>query len=247
MGGTARAENARLFVFERDVEGEDVAVFEAFRHVGVARTVVEDEALDEARVRVGHVLHLHQLDHVQIDRFEAVCRGGGGDPDGEDGVDDGLGEVLGEVFVDLGREARVRDVDQRLVVRVRARFKLDLELVQEGRQGVLGDFDSVCQHARVDALLRVAHRLLQEFADEEDDARRTVSGHFVLSDGGPRNQSGGGVLDLHLGEEGLAVFGHLELACAVDEHLEGAARSEVAPDDVGQPGCARHLMVGGLC
>ena len=38
---------SRLFVLEADVEGEDEGIFDAFGHVRVAGTVVEDEAADE--------------------------------------------------------------------------------------------------------------------------------------------------------------------------------------------------------
>ena len=72
LGG--RVEEARvdlrLLVLERDVEREDEAVLEPLGHVRVPSTVVEHEALDEARVDVGQVLHLHHLDHVQVDRLE---------------------------------------------------------------------------------------------------------------------------------------------------------------------------------
>eukprot|EP01136_Pigoraptor_vietnamica_P029896 Opistho-1_new@88456 len=58
-----------LLVLERNVARENVGVLDALLHVGVARTVVEHEALDELRVDVQLVPHLHNLDHVEVDRL----------------------------------------------------------------------------------------------------------------------------------------------------------------------------------
>jgi hypothetical protein len=63
--------------------------------------VVKHEALDQPRVRVGLVLHLHDFDHMQVDRLELVraCAGrlgkaDGGSADGQHGIDNGGGEGL---------------------------------------------------------------------------------------------------------------------------------------------------------
>lgn len=256
---TAKSEDgegsARLLVLERDVEGEDEAVLEALGHVGVASSVVEHEALDEAGVDVGEVLHLHHLDHVEVDRLERdlaldssgldLPTLGANDvllplpPYGEHGLDTAPREAPGEALVDLGREGREGDLLEDLEVDVPAGVEGDLEVVEEGREGVLGNLDAVCEDARVDALRGVALGLLEELADEEDDGGRSVSGHLVLGDGGTGDESCCGVLgggrsgkgrrwkdgtgahlDLHLGEENLAVLGHFELPSTVNKHLE---------------------------
>ena len=64
-----REYDIRLLVFERDVHGQNKRVLDALGHVRVARAVVHDDAADEPRVNVLHVLHLHDLNHVQVDRF----------------------------------------------------------------------------------------------------------------------------------------------------------------------------------
>lgn len=79
------------------------------------RTVVHDETANELRVGVGLVLHLHDLDHVQIDRVDAARLLGRG-LDGEHGVDNVRGELGRELGVELGAERRVRNVDERCAV-----------------------------------------------------------------------------------------------------------------------------------
>ena len=61
--------NLRLLVLHADVAGEDVAVLERLGHVGVPPAVVHDDALHQLRVGLGSVLHLHDLDHVQVAVF----------------------------------------------------------------------------------------------------------------------------------------------------------------------------------
>jgi hypothetical protein len=72
-----------LLVFQRDVQAHDVAVLKERGHVGVATTVVEHESLDEARLRGHLVLHVHDLDHVEIERNTGLL-------DGLHGVDEHL-------------------------------------------------------------------------------------------------------------------------------------------------------------
>jgi hypothetical protein len=57
---------------------------------------------------------------------------------------------------------------------------------------------------------------LRSFADHQDRGGRTVAGHVVLRGRSARDQGGGGVLDLHLVEEDVAVLGDFYVARAGD-------------------------------
>lgn len=59
------------------------------------------------------------------------------------------------------------------------------------------------------SLASVPLRLLQQLSAEEDGGGRAVSGDVVLGCGGSGDHAGGGMLDLHLVEEDIAVFGEL--------------------------------------
>ena len=76
-----------LLVLHADVARQDVAVLERLGHVGVPAAVVHDDAPHQLRVGLGAVLHLHDLDHVQV----AVLL-----VDGEHGVHADVGQLGGD-------------------------------------------------------------------------------------------------------------------------------------------------------
>ena len=67
--------------------------------------------------------------------------------------------------------------------------------------------------------------LLEKFADKEHDRGGAVADLVVLSDSGTSDHSSSRVLDLHLGEENLAVLGHFDLPRTVHEHFESSTRT----------------------
>lgn len=155
--------------------------------------MIEDESLDEASIDVGKVLHLHKLDHVEVDRLigdlllpldlglllsldRALLPNLVDDADlahGKDRIDETLGEALGEALVQLGSEGGVGDVDEDLVGRVVV-GKRDAERVEEGGEAVLGNLDTVGEDARVDSLGGVSLSLLEELACVATSAEHSV-------------------------------------------------------------------------
>lgn len=162
--------DARLLVLERDVEGEDEAVLEALGHIRMAGSVVQHQSLDEPRVRVGHVLHLHQLDHVQVDGLELalLARNARRLADRKDRIDNRLSERLRKRLVHLGRQAGVGDLDEGLVRGSGGsgggRGEGHFERVEERGEGVFGDFEAVGEDAGVDTFGSVSQGLVQELA-----------------------------------------------------------------------------------
>lgn len=56
-----------LLVLQRYVAREDVRILHPLLHVGVSCAMVQHQPLDQLGVQISLVLHLHDLNHVQID------------------------------------------------------------------------------------------------------------------------------------------------------------------------------------
>lgn len=120
----ARVEEARvdfsLLVLQADVHGQDVAVLEALRHIGMASTMVESKTLDELGISSKAVLHLHDFHHVQIGLGRCLVNS-------QNGVDNIGSELRSERSVELCRQGRLGDVEEKLAVHVLG----ELESVEE--------------------------------------------------------------------------------------------------------------------
>lgn len=116
------------------------------------------------------MLHLHNLNHVQIGF-------GGGLVNGKNGIDNIGGQALGQASAELGREGCAGDGEEELAVY----FFGDLELIEELRKSenvstmeaawdtnlqslILGNFKAVCDDTGVKTLRDVTVGLLEELA-----------------------------------------------------------------------------------
>ena len=98
-----------LLVLEGDVAREDEAVLEALGHVRVAGAVVQHQALNQLAVSGELVLHVHDLNHVQVDGHVRL-------PDAQDGVRDDVCELVRESLGELGAEGGLGDAEEGLAV-----------------------------------------------------------------------------------------------------------------------------------
>lgn len=188
----------RLLVLKGHVARHDVAAVQDLGHVGMTSAVIEDEAIDEARVGAHLLLHVHDLDPVQVEgcvhgavhnvhvvdvailTARLLLLGG----DALDGIHHGLGHLLGQLVIELGLEGGGRDAPEQVAV-LDGRFAVlpsdgDLELVEEFHGGIAGDVVSVRDDAGVQALGGVSVGLPQELAAEEDGRRGPVTRNVVL-------------------------------------------------------------------
>ena len=192
----------RLLVLKGYVARHDVAVVQHLGHVGMASAVIEDEAIDEARVGAHLLLHVHDLDPMQVEgrvhgaaavhivlhvvdvaivaRLLLLLFGG----DALDGIHHGLGHLLGQLVIELGLEGGGGDAPEQVAV-LDGRFAAlppdgDLELVEEFQGGVAGDVVSVRDDAGVQALGGVSVGLPQELAAKEDGRGGSVARDVVL-------------------------------------------------------------------
>jgi len=208
-----------LLVLERDVEAHDVAVFETGGHVGVTTTVVEDESLDESGLSGHLVLHVHELNHVEVEAVVTL--------NALDGIHDDFSQWHCELGVDLGLEGGVADFDEELS----GDLLLDLEGLEELKALGLSELDSVNKDSGVDSFSEVAFSLSHEFSSEEDVGGGSISSDIILSSGGATDHRSSGVLDLHLVEEDSSILGQFNLSSTANKHLDGTLRSKVGLED----------------
>jgi len=197
-----------LFVLEGDVEAHDVTVLEAGRHVVLATTVIEDETAHKAGLSGHLVLHVHDLNHVEVD---AVIAG-----DALDGVDDDFGEGVCDGGVDLSVERGAGNANKEIAGQL---LLGDSEGVQEAEALGFGHLDTINDDTGVDALTDVALSLAHELTNEKDVGGGAVADDVVLGGGSAANHGGSGVLDLHLVQENAAVLGQLDLSGASDKPI----------------------------
>uniref|UniRef100_A0A8W7PAJ3 Uncharacterized protein n=1 Tax=Anopheles coluzzii TaxID=1518534 RepID=A0A8W7PAJ3_ANOCL len=190
----------RLFVLHRHVARENVRIFHALRHVRVASTVVHHDTLHQLRVRGRLVLHLHQLDHVQIDRFTLRA-------DGQHRIDAHVRQQIGQIRVHLGAERGARNVEQIFPVHLNRVGDL-FENVQRLQPGLV---EPVRDDARMQPVRDVQVGLLQQLANDQHDRGGSVPGHIVLGRTGTGNQRRGRMLDLHLVQQHIAVLGDFDV------------------------------------
>jgi len=156
--------------------------------------------------------------------------------DGEYGVDDRGGERGSEGGVEFGGERGVGDGDQGGTVDLAGDLEFVQELnvvvvvasvvdvvmsdvgifhepsqVARGthlQRLLLGDIETLTDDPRMHTLRDVPIGLFQEFTDEEDDRGGPIPTLLVLGDRRPCDHRRRRVLDLHLGQEDLAVLSH---------------------------------------
>ena len=168
--------------------------------------MVEDETADKAGLGGHLVLHVHDLNHVQVDALVAF--------NALHGVHNDFGEGVGDRGVDLGVEGGFGNLDQKVAAHLGL---LNLEIVQEPQNFTLSLLDTVNDDTWVDTLTNVAFSLAHELTNEEDVGGGAITDDVILSGGCTADHSGSGVLDLHLVEKDATILGELDLASSTNE------------------------------
>ena len=104
------------------------------------RTVITH--LDQLGVGVAFVLHLHDLDHMEVDELIGAALG-----DGENGVDDDVGQDVSHLCRELGGQRGLGHVHEELALLVGIRFALcrgDFQSLAEREMRGGGESDSLC-------------------------------------------------------------------------------------------------------
>ena len=121
----------------------------------------------------------------------------------------GVRHGLGEHRLKLRVQARARDLREQIRVLPKVPLIVNLEPVEELNSGVPGRVEAVGDDAGVEAFRSVPLSLLKELSAKKYGRSGTITGDVILGGGRARDHASGGVLNLHLVEEDVAVFGEL--------------------------------------
>ena len=195
-----------LLILQGDVAGEQIAVLETLGHIRVSGAVVHDESLDQLGVSGQLVHHMHDFDHVQVNRL--IC-----DSDDVDCLDHDVHELVCQIRLQFRAQRRPSHADQqRFLNRVPCHFEALQKL-----QGLLPpQLIPFGYYPRVHLFLHQPLRLLHQFADQQHVRSGPIPYDVVLGRRGTGDHACGGVLDLHFVEQYAAVFGEFDLPCAAD-------------------------------
>jgi hypothetical protein len=200
-----------LFVLEGDIEGHNVTVLNARGHAFVAATVIEDETFDKARLSGHLVLHVHDLNHVEVDWLVWLL-------DGLHGLNEDLSQGIGNGGVDLGHQGGTGNLEEELTLNFGVS---DFGSLQEGKSLLLSKFNTVNKDARVNALTEVSFSLTHQLTDEEHIGGSTITNDVILSGSSTTDHSSSWVLDLlhYIGSLGGSIFKVFDTYHFVEEDI----------------------------
>src|SRR6059036_478329 len=215
-----------VFLTSRARLMSDLRIADELRHPRVDAFLVEDDSIDERRVR--EVASVFLLDQDVVNVRADLAR---------DLFDDGLDRVDG----DVGQEIRVRPNASTGHRGPRDRPERVLVVPLDGKGQLSKEFDglrgghpvAVHDERRVDLLLDEALRFFEEFPGQDDGARRAVADLVVLGLRDLDQHLGRRMLDLDLLQDRDPVVRDRHVAEGVDEHLVHAFRAEGRLDRVG--------------
>ena len=217
-----------LFVLKGDVEAENIAVLHGRWEIRVSTTVVKDKTSDELALSGHFVLHVHDLDHVEINIWGFhLALNLTWSRNGLNCIDEDFAEWVSNIWVDLGVQGGTGNIDEELSVD----FLLNFECFEESKSLGLGKLHTLNKDSWMDTISDVSLGLSHDFTDPKNVCGGSISDHIVLSSGCSTNHGGSGMLNLHLVEENGTILGKLDLSSTTDEHLNGTLWSEVGFKD----------------
>jgi hypothetical protein len=99
----------------------------------VSTTVIKDKSLDELALSGHLVLHMHYLNHVQVDGLALASNG-------VYSLNNDVSQGIGNTRVNLGHEGSTSDLDEEFLGYLLMR---NLDLLEEGKSLLFGKFDTV--------------------------------------------------------------------------------------------------------
>src|SRR2546425_5399125 len=209
-----------LLDLEGRVDEDDLRVLHFAGHPGVHAFLVDDDAVDECRVRDRTALLLDDLDVVIVDEVRSVGFLLG------DRRDRLHGDVRQELLVatcGLGRHRGHPDLLQSIEV-------LDRDFRRDLLENLVGLVRGLAipgrDHGRMDVLVDEVLRLLEQLACQDHGRRGAVAGLLVLGLRDLDEHLRGGVFDVNLLEDRDAIVRDDDIPEAVYEHLVHAARAQ---------------------
>src|SRR2546427_1794115 len=210
----------RLLDLKGRVDERDLWVLHLGGHPGMHAFLVDDDAVDELRVRDRTALLLHDLNIVIVDEVRSV---GALLRDRRHRLHRGVGQELLVAAGGLGRHRRHSDLLQGVEV-------LDRNLRRDLLENLAGLLRGLAvpgrNHGRMDVLVDQVLRLLEQLSRQDDGRRGAVAGFLVLGLRDLDEHLGRGVFDVNLLEDRDAVVGDDDVPEAVHEHLVHSAGAQ---------------------
>ena len=200
----------------------------------MSATVIEDKTSDKFTFSAHLVLHVHNLNHVQIDwslgvLIVALSWSG----NGLNCINQNIAHWVGQFWMNFRVERGLGDVDEK----ISADLFLNLEGFQEIEGFCLGDVHTFDDDSWVDTVGDVSLSLSHDFTDEEDVGCGTISYDIILSGGSSTNHCGSRMLNLHFSEQDSSIFGKFDLSSTSDKHLDGSLWSKICLENLLQAFC----------
>ena len=121
----------------------------------MSATMIKNKTSDELALSVHLVLHVHHLDHVQVDLLL-------GSLDALDGIDNYFTEWVGDRWVNLGVQGSLGDLDHEFSIDLLLKF----ELLQESECLAFCKLHTLNKDSRVNTVSDVSLSLSHDLSDE---------------------------------------------------------------------------------
>ncbi len=197
--------------------------------------LVDDHALDDLGVLDGaadSLLHLHK---IGVNAAVSIS-------DHRDRFDNELGQFPFRGLSALAGHGGIGNLLEHLQV---VGLDVDGDPLQDIICLVSGHAIAMCNDRGVHVLLQETLGILQEFARDHHSRRGTIADLVVLGLGDLDHHLRGGVLDIHLFQDGHTIVCNDDVADGVNKHLVHALRPECRPYSVCHSLCGCN--VGCLC
>merc|ERR1719233_1743215 len=178
---------------------------------------------DQLSFHLGSVLHLHQLNHVQVDGLVI-------DLDCLHSVHNQWSELGGKLWMNFSAKTGGRDVSQDVFLFITS--QLNLHVVQNLQSFFLGLIKPFSDDPGVKTLGDLEVCLLQVLPYQQDSGGCSISSDVILSSGSPGNKTGCWMLDLHLMEQHITILGDLDITSSSNQHLHGSLGSQVGLENI---------------
>src|SRR3989454_36329 len=209
-----------LLDLEGGVDESDLGVLHLAGHPGMHAFLVDDDAVDQLRVRDRTALLLHDLNIVIVDevrRVGALLR------DRRHRLHGDVGQELLVAAGGLGRHRGHSNLLQGVEV-------LDRNLRRDLLENLAGLLRGLAvpgrNHGRMDVLVDQVLRLLEQLSRQDDGRRGAVAGFLVLGLRDLDEHLGRGVFDVNLLEDRDAIVRDDDVSEAVHEHLIHSAGAQ---------------------
>lgn len=146
-----------LLVFQRHVAGQNVAISQLLGHVWMSGSVVQHQPLDELSVTGESMNHMHDFNHMEVDRLIS-------DFDDIDSLNDDIDQLIGKIGMQLGTKSGSGNADKD---RLFDSFLADLEALQKLKRFLPGKLIPFGDDTRMHLFLHESLRLLHHLSDQQ--------------------------------------------------------------------------------